>query len=186
MLGKGTPRSAGLAVALPNQIDSQRGRGRPLSDVDPNPSNPGARLGLGDFDCLETLATLRGFELDLLALAEGFKAFAQDFGVMHEEVFAASVRGDKAVSLFIAEPFYGSCSHSLTPSFRGGFGGFKIFTWEITCDTRARMWKGVEGLLRLTVTRPAVFSTGAVLNLQPRIERISKVFGLSSIFFEKS
>ena len=126
MSGKGTPRSAGLAGAAPSQTDAERGRGRPLSDVDPNPSNPGARLGLGDFDSLETFATLRGFELDLLALAEGFKAFAQDFGVMHEEVFAASVRGDKAVSLFIAEPFYGSCSHSVTPSFCGGFGGFNM------------------------------------------------------------
>src|SRR3989337_1395889 len=99
------------------------GAAAPLSDSDRNSSNPGARLGLGDLDRLETLATLRGFELDLFALAEGFKAFTQDFGVMHEEVFAASIRGDKAIPLFIAEPFYGSCSHSVTPSFCGGVCG---------------------------------------------------------------
>lgn len=48
------------------------------------------------------------------------------------------------------------------------------------------MWKGLEGLLRLTVTRPAVFSNGAVLNLQPRPQGYSALQDCQVSFLKKA
>ena len=68
----------------------------------------------GDVLRLHTLLALRRLVGDLLAFFKRLESAATYPAVMHEEVFATLIRGDKAVALILVEPlnrsFWGICS----------------------------------------------------------------------------
>src|SRR5215204_1293402 len=66
---------------------------------------------------LHPLLALRRLVGDLRALLQGPKTAAGYPGVVHEEVLATLVRGDKAVALLVVEPLDRSLGHILKPAF---------------------------------------------------------------------
>ena len=67
----------------------------------------------GDVLRLHSLLTLLGLVGDLGALLEGLEPTAGYPGIVYEEVFAALVRGDKAVAFIGVEPLDCSLGHVL-------------------------------------------------------------------------
>src|SRR3712207_1339865 len=76
-----------------------------------------AGLDPGDVLRLHALPALGRLVGDLLALLEGLEAGALYAVVVHEEVRASVVRGDKAVALLVAEPLHRSLGHFWDPPF---------------------------------------------------------------------
>src|SRR5829696_2917200 len=66
---------------------------------------------------LHPLLALRRLVGDLRALLQGPEPVAGYPGVVHEEVLATLVRGDKAVALLVVEPLHRSLGHILKPAF---------------------------------------------------------------------
>src|SRR4029453_11622010 len=64
--------------------------------------------------CLRTLLPLRHLERDLRALVQRLEPAASDCREVHEQIFAAPIRRDKAVALLAAEPLDGSGCHEHT------------------------------------------------------------------------
>src|SRR6266852_2606980 len=64
-----------------------------------------------DVDCLGTLLAFTRLVLDLRALGQRLEAVAGDVRVVYEEILAAVLRGDEAVSLGVVEPLDGSGFH---------------------------------------------------------------------------
>lgn len=60
-----------------------------------------------DVGSLQALRPFSNFEFDFLALVEGLVTLYLDLGEVDEEIFAVFPL-DKAVTLFVTEPFYGS------------------------------------------------------------------------------
>jgi len=67
-----------------------------------------------DIDCLGTLLALTRLVLDLGTFGQRLEAVARDIRVMHEEILAAVLGGDEAVSLGIVEPLDGSGCHVIS------------------------------------------------------------------------
>jgi hypothetical protein len=67
-----------------------------------------------DVDRLGALLALARLVLDLRALGQGLEAVAGDVRVMHEEILAAILGRDEAVSLGIVEPFDGTGCHVIS------------------------------------------------------------------------
>src|SRR6266576_6034550 len=67
-----------------------------------------------DVDRLGALLALARLELDLGTLGQRLEAVAGDVRVMHEEILAAVLGGDEAVSLGIVEPLDGSGCHVIS------------------------------------------------------------------------
>src|ERR687897_827479 len=74
-------------------------------------------LGGGDVLRLHPLLALRRLVGDLGTLFKRPKPTARYPGVVHEEVFATIVRGDKAVALLVVEPLNRSLGHVPSPPF---------------------------------------------------------------------
>jgi hypothetical protein len=68
-----------------------------------------------DVDRLGALLTLARLVLDLGTLGQGLEAVAGDVRVMDEEILAAVLGGDEAVSLGIVEPLDGTGCHVFPP-----------------------------------------------------------------------
>src|SRR4028119_2333194 len=75
-------------------------------------------LGGGDVRRLHPLTSLGRLVGDLGTLVEGLEALAGYAGVVHEEILAPIIRGDKAVALLVAEPLHCSLGHNQAPTFR--------------------------------------------------------------------
>src|ERR671921_563911 len=71
----------------------------------------------GDVLRLHALPALRRLVGDLLAFFKRLESAATYPTVMHEEVFATLIRGDKAVALILVEPLDCSLGHILKPTF---------------------------------------------------------------------
>src|SRR5439155_16800577 len=67
-----------------------------------------------DVDRLGALLALARLVLDLCALAQRLEAVTGDVRVVHEEILAAILGGDEAVSLGIVEPLDGSGCHVIS------------------------------------------------------------------------
>src|SRR5712692_3407723 len=67
-----------------------------------------------DVDRLGALLALARLVFDLGTLGQRLEAVAGDVGVMHEEILAAVLGGDEAVSLGIVEPLDGSGCHVIS------------------------------------------------------------------------
>src|SRR5919112_3243069 len=74
-------------------------------------------VGLGDVLRLHALPALGRLVGDLLTLFEGLVPLAGYACVVHEEVFATIIGGDKAVAPLLAEPLDRSLGHILKPPF---------------------------------------------------------------------
>lgn len=69
-----------------------------------------------DVGSLQALRPFSNFETDFLSLVEGLVALDLDLGEVDKEIFAVFPL-DKAVTLLVTEPFYGSiCQPSTLPS----------------------------------------------------------------------
>src|SRR4028118_1669730 len=75
-------------------------------------------LGGSDILRLHPLTSLGRLVGDLGTLVEGLEALAGYAGVVHEEILAPIIRGDKAVALLVAEPLHCSLGHNQAPTFR--------------------------------------------------------------------
>src|SRR5579884_641083 len=90
----------------------------PLSAV-PRHRTPSRCRGLAQdahVRCLRTLAALRFLVLDLVALVQRLVAVSLDRAEVHEQILAAAVRGDEAVTLLGAEPLDRTDRHTFSPS----------------------------------------------------------------------
>ena len=60
---------------------------------------------------LGTLASLSGFKRHPLPFTERLESFSQDIRMMYEKILRAVIRNDESISLFVAEPLYGTTCH---------------------------------------------------------------------------
>src|SRR5215469_7134257 len=69
-----------------------------------------------DLLSLGALGALAGGELDPLVLLKAAEAINLNRGVVHEDVGAAVIRGDKPVPLVSVEPLHGALRHVPSPT----------------------------------------------------------------------
>src|SRR5215213_10328319 len=99
-------------VLLDNRVDKREGPR--LLRPGTHAAAWGARaLDGGDVLRLHALPALRRLVGDLLAFFKRLESAATYPAVMHEEVLATLVRGDKAVALLVVEPLNRSLGHML-------------------------------------------------------------------------
>src|ERR687890_95638 len=99
-------------LLLGNRVNKREGPR--LLRPGPHAAAWGARaLDGGDVLRLHALPALRRLVGDLLAFFKRLESAATYPAVVHEEVFATLIRGDKAVALLVVEPLHRSLGHML-------------------------------------------------------------------------
>src|SRR5258708_55363 len=126
------------ASARKHPEKSSRRRLFPVCKNNPDPGNARSRKPRGTCDrgrlcrpreplacgldvrSLLALRALRDFELDFLSFLERFEPAHLNRGEVREQIFAAVIRGYKAITLGIIEPLNRTCWHRAFLNFRTG------------------------------------------------------------------